>query len=105
VSVVAVFITAANAREARRLAAALVAEKLAACVSDAGAVRSIYRWKGRVARARERLLIAKTSRARLRALTARVKALHAYDVPEIAALPIVGGNPDYLAWVERETDQ
>jgi periplasmic divalent cation tolerance protein len=105
VSAVAVFITAANAREARRLAAVLVAEKLAACVSDAGTVRSVYRWKGRVERARERLLIAKTVRARLRDLTARVKALHAYDVPEIVALPIVGGNPAYLAWVERETDQ
>lgn len=104
-SVVAVFITAANARDARRLAEALVAEKLAACVSDIGPLRSVYRWKGRVERAREHLLIAKTVRARLRKLTTRVKALHSYDVPEIVALPVGGGNPDYLAWVERETDQ
>lgn len=102
---VAVFITAANARQARRLATVLVSEKLAACVSEIGAVRSVYRWQGRVERARERLLIAKTVRARLRRLTARVKSLHTYDVPEIIALPMAGGNPDYLAWVERETDQ
>ncbi|TXH22996.1 MAG: divalent-cation tolerance protein CutA [Elusimicrobia bacterium] len=104
-SAVAVFITAANAREARRLATALVAERLAACVTDAGVVHSVYRWKGRVERARERLLIAKTRRARLAALVARVKTLHSYDVPEAVALPIVGGNPAYLTWVERETDQ
>lgn len=104
-SAVAVFITAANARQARRLAEALVAEKLAACVTDAGPVRSVYRWKGRVERAREILLIAKTARRRLAALTARVKALHSYDVPETVAFPLVGGNAAYLAWVERETDQ
>lgn len=104
-SAVAVFITAATARDARRLAEALVAERLAACVSEVGPVRSVYRWNGRVERARERLLIAKTARARLRALTARVKALHTYEVPEIVAVPLAGGNPDYLGWVERETDQ
>ncbi|MBK6881123.1 MAG: divalent-cation tolerance protein CutA [Elusimicrobia bacterium] len=104
-SAVAVFITAANAREARRLAETLVAEKLAACVTDAGVVRSVYRWKGRVERARERLLIAKTARRRLAALTARVKTLHSYEVPETVAFPLVGGNAAYLAWVERETDQ
>ena len=98
-TVVAVFLTAKDARESRRLATALVQERLAACVNELGPVRSVYRWKGRVERAQEHLLMAKSDRRRVPALVQRVKELHSYDVPEVIALPILAGNPDYLSWV------
>jgi periplasmic divalent cation tolerance protein len=100
---VVVFVTAPTAREARLLAETLVKEKLAACASVLPGLRSVYRWKGKVESASESLLLIKTRRSRLTALTRRVKALHPYEVPEIVACPVVGGNPDYLRWVEEST--
>jgi len=96
---VAVFITAANDSQARAIAEALVAEQLAACVSIVTGVDSVYRWQGAVTRAREVLLIAKTLRALVDELAARVTQLHSYEVPEIVSLPIDGGSPAYLAWI------
>jgi len=96
---VVVLMTAPNERVARRLAKMLVEERLAACVSRWGGVRSVYRWKGALEESSETLLIAKTLRARLPAFIRRVQALHPYDVPEIVALPLRGGNPAYLSWL------
>jgi len=97
-----VLVTCANAAEARRIARAVVEERLAACVNILpGAVTSIYRWKGKVESARERLLLIKTSRKRLAKLQAAVERLHSYDVPEFVALPIAGGSDTYLSWIEE----
>ena len=97
-----VLITCSSATEARRIARAVVEAHLAACVNILpGAVTSIYRWKGKVESARERMLLIKTSRKRLRKLEATVEKLHSYDVPEFIALPIVGGSPSYLEWLEE----
>lgn len=93
-------VTCGTAREARRIARALVEARLAACVNLLEArVRSTYRWKGRVESAREVLLLIKTSRKRFAALRREVRRLHSYEVPEIIALPIVAGSADYLAWL------
>jgi periplasmic divalent cation tolerance protein len=100
---IAVFITAGSMEEARLLADALVEERLAACVNILPGVESLYRWRGQKARAREILLIAKSRPARLDAIIARVKAMHSYEVPEVIALSIAGGNPAYLEWLEEET--
>ena len=87
-------------REARRIAAALVEQRLAACVNvNSVPVESVYRWKGRVERAKEVLVIIKTSRARFAAVERAIRALHSYDVPEIIALPIIAGSREYLAWL------
>lgn len=88
---------------AEELAAAIVAERLAACAQIVGPVRSIYRWEGDVRRAREWLVVAKTTDARLAELTDRIRALHRYDIPEIVAVPITAGNPAYLRWITQET--
>jgi periplasmic divalent cation tolerance protein len=97
-----VLVTCANEREARRIARAAVDERLAACVNILpGAVTSIYRWKGKVESAKERLLIIKTSRKRLAKLQAAVERLHSYDVPEFIALPIVAGSRAYLFWLRE----
>jgi uncharacterized protein involved in tolerance to divalent cations len=80
----------------------VVEGRLVACVNILpGAVTSIYRWKGKVESARERLLLMKTSRKQLAKLEATVKRLHSYEVPEFIALPIVAGSRAYLAWLEE----
>jgi periplasmic divalent cation tolerance protein len=93
--------TAIDSREAaERLAALLVEERLAACAQVIGPVTSVYRWEGRVERATEWLCLLKTTAGRLPALVARIRAEHPYQVPEIVAVPIVAGDPAYLAWIE-----
>ena len=97
-----VLVTCASAAEAKRIARAVVEERLAACVNIfPGAVASIYRWKGKVESAQERLLLIKTSRKCLAKLQATVERLHSYDVPEFIALPIAAGSRAYLAWLEE----
>ncbi len=94
-----VLVTAPDEETARRLAHALVAERLAACVNVVPGVRSVYRWEGAVQEDSEVLLIAKSHEARAAALSERVQALHPYDVPEVLALPAAGGSASYLAWL------
>jgi len=96
-----VLVTCSTAVEARRIARAVVDARLAACVNILpGSLLSIYRWKGKVESARERLLLIKTSRKRLLQLQAAVERLHSYDVPEFIALPIVAGSRAYISWIE-----
>lgn len=97
--VVALFITAASPAEAQKISDALLKERLVACVNTVSAVSSRYWWKGKLASGREILMMAKTVKSKLPAVVKRVKALHSYEVPEVVALPVVGGNPAYLAWV------
>lgn len=95
-----VLVTCANGREAKRIARAVVEERLAACVNIVpGAVESIYRWKGKVESGREKLLVIKTSKKRLAKLQAAVERLHSYDVPEFIALSIAEGSRKYLRWL------
>lgn len=95
-----VLVTCATAAEARRISRAVVEARLAACVNILpGAVESVYRWKGKVESARERLLLIKTSRPRLAKLQAAVERLHSYEVPEFIVLSITAGSEAYLAWL------
>ena len=97
-----VLVTCSSMAEAQRIARGVVEGRLAACVNILpGVVHSIYRWKGKVESARERLLVIKTSRKRLAKLRAAVERLHSYDVPEFVALPIAAASPAYLAWIEE----
>lgn len=90
--------TCANRTEARRIARALVQERLAACVNMTP-IRSVYEWEGKLHDSPEILLIIKTTRARLKALSKRIQALHSYSVPEVVCLPILAGDAKYLSWV------
>lgn len=87
---------------ATSIARALVEEGLAACVNVSGEVRSIYRWRGSVEEAGERLLVIKARADRLEALAARIVALHPYEVPELLALPVARGLGPYLEWLRAE---
>jgi periplasmic divalent cation tolerance protein len=98
-----VYIVAADMAEADRIADALVAERLAACVNILGDIRSVYRWQGAVERADEVAMIAKTTEALFDTLAARVRTLHSYDTPAIVAWPIVAGDAAYLDWIAAET--
>lgn len=96
-----VLTTVKNRIEARRMAEKLVSEKLAACVSTIPNVTSVYRWRGKVERTKEVVLVMKTSAKKLDRLIHRIKELHSYDVPEILVLRVERGLPEYLKWLEE----
>ena len=89
--------------DAETFARTLVEQRLAACVNLLPEMTSVYRWKGSIEQDRERQVIIKTTSGRVPALQARIRALHPYEVPELVVLPIVGGNPAYLAWIVEAT--
>jgi periplasmic divalent cation tolerance protein len=101
--VLVVYCTVPDASAADAVAGAVVGARLAACVNVVPGLTSIYRWKGKIERDSELLLLMKTTAGRLDALTAAVKAAHPYDVPEVLAVPAAGGSADYLRWVADET--
>ena len=99
---IVVLVTCGSAKEARRIARAVVQQRMAACANIvATPVQSVYRWKGRVESAKEFLLIIKTTQSRFVELKDAVKRLHSYDVPEIIALPIAAGGTNYLNWISE----
>lgn len=102
-SAVLVYITAESAEQAERIGRTLVEERLAACVNILPGMRSIYHWQGAIETASETVLLAKTRQSLAEALVARVTALHSYDTPCAVVLPITGGLPDFLSWIEAET--
>ena len=101
-----VIVTCANAAEARRIAHSVVDRRLAACANILGGpVESIYRWKGRVEKAREVMLLLKTTTQRLSKLEREVKRLHSYEVPEFIVVPILSGSSEYLAWISDSVSE
>jgi len=99
-----VYMTACGDEEAGKIASTLVQERLAACANILGDIRSFYWWDGKVRSDPEVGLIAKTTGDKLQALIARVKSLHSYSLPCVVALEIAAGNPEFLAWIEQETE-
>lgn len=97
-----VFITAPDKESGKRVARHLLEKRLAACVNITP-VSSMYWWEGKLEESDEVLLIAKTTTDKLEELVKEAKAVHPYQVPEIIAVPIVGGYKEYLGWVEKET--
>jgi len=91
--------TDGSQEEALRIATALIEAQLAACVNIVGPIESIYRWQGKVESAQEFLLLIKTTASRAAAVTARIRELHSYDLPEAIEVSIDGGSADYLSWI------
>ncbi len=90
-----------DAEKARRIARQLVEEHCAACANILPPIESIYWWQRKVENANETLVLFKTAAERYSALEATLRQLHPYEVPEIIALPIERGLPDYLRWVSE----
>jgi periplasmic divalent cation tolerance protein len=98
-----VYVTAASAADAEAIGRAAVEARLAACANVLGATKAIYWWEGKIESSPEAALVLKSRRELVPALTDKIKAIHGYDCPCVVALPIIGGNPDFLAWLEAET--
>jgi len=94
--------TTDTASLAGEIATALVSAGEAACVNIVPAIRSVYRWQGRICDETENLLLIKTSTSRLEAVRSSIRRLHSYEVPEVIALPICGGDPAYLQWLRDQ---
>ena len=88
---------------ALKIARALIERKLAACVNILAECTSVYRWRGKLETATEVPLLIKTRAAIYPELEAAIKSLHPYELPEIVAVPIERGSPEYLEWVNAET--
>lgn len=95
--------TAPSAETAQRLVRRLLEQRLVACGTVIPGAVSTYRWHGAVTEEQEVVVILKTTAARWAALAAAWPALHPYEVPELVALPVVGGHRPYLEWVRAET--
>ena len=102
-SQVLVYMTTESVEAARRLGRTLVERRLAACANILSGMESLYWWDGAVQEGHEAVLVAKTRADLAPALTEAVKALHTYQCPCVVVLPITGGNPDFLAWIDAET--
>lgn len=89
--------------EAERMAGAIVAARLAACVQVAGPIQSTYWWNGEMERSSEWLCTMKATKAGFEALAGFIKQEHSYDNPEIVATQIAAGSPEYLSWIDEET--
>jgi periplasmic divalent cation tolerance protein len=98
-----VFTNLPDRAAAEHVADTLVTEGVAACVNVLGECASVYRWQGKVERASEVPLLIKTTRAAYPRLESALRELHPYELPEIIALPVSAGLPEYLNWVAEQT--
>ncbi|MCK5215354.1 MAG: divalent-cation tolerance protein CutA [Candidatus Omnitrophica bacterium] len=102
---IVVFITAKDVEQADKIARRLLGKKLVACVNTVGSITSQYWWEGEIQKDTESLLIIKSRQELFHEIEKEVKALHSYSVPEIIAVPIIDGNPDYLDWIKETVEQ
>lgn len=99
---IVVLITAPSTTEAERLSRLLLTQRKAACVNIISGLDSMFWWDNKLNSAHESLMVVKSKASLLPELVSLVKKEHSYSVPEVIALPVIGGNPDYLAWLDKE---
>jgi periplasmic divalent cation tolerance protein len=99
---IVVFSTCGSREEAEQLARRLLEARLAACVNVIMQVRSLYWWQDKIEESDEWLLVIKTSRDVFDRVRSVLEAAHSYELPEVLALPVIEGSPNYLAWIDRE---
>ena len=98
-----VYMTAESVEEAKSNGQILVGQNMAACVNLLENMTSIYKWEEKLEESQEVIMIAKTRKTLMPKLIETVNSLHSYDCPCILELPIQGGNPDFLSWIESQT--
>lgn len=97
-----VMVSVPGLKEGTRISKAVLSARLAACVAIIPGARSMYWWKGKITRSQEAMLVAKTTKCRYQKLEKKIMELHSYEVPEIIAVPVVDGLPQYFDWINRE---
>jgi len=102
-SAVWIYVTAADRSEAEKIGRAMVEARLAACANVLGETTAIYWWDGAVESGAEAALVLKSRAELVDEITRAIGDIHSYDCPCIVALPIAGGNPEFLSWLESET--
>lgn len=100
---IVIFITTPSKEEADKIGRYLVENKLAACANILPSITSIFAWEGKICQEQESLVILKSKRALFEKMTEEVRKRHSYSVPEIIALPLTAGFPDYLNWIQKNT--
>lgn len=103
-SKIVVLITTGSVEEAHNVANLLLNQRVVACVNIIPGVDSVFWWEGKLDSEQESLLIAKTKASLLTEIIKLVKSVHSYEVPEVIALPVIGGNEDYLDWIDGELE-
>lgn len=98
---IVVLITTKDSDEADKIAVTLTQEKLIACANIIKGIQSVFWWEGKVNYSDETLMIIKTQNHLFNKIVEKVKSLHSYSVPEVIALPVIDGNPDYLKWINE----
>ena len=102
---IVVFVATSTEEEAYGIAELLLTERKAACINIVPKVDSLFWWQGKLDSAQESFLIIKTGASLLPEIITMVKEVHSYEVPEIIAMPIIGGSEDYLNWIDSEVKE
>ncbi|HUX35865.1 MAG TPA: divalent-cation tolerance protein CutA [Candidatus Paceibacterota bacterium] len=97
-----IYTTVAKKSDAERIAKILSEKKLSACTQIAGPITSVYKWKGKLEKSKEWMCSAKARKGDYKKIEKAIKEIHPYKLPEIIALPIVGGSPEYFNWMRKE---
>ena len=103
-SKIVVLVTAGSVEEAHNIANLLLNQRTVACVNIVPKVDSVFWWEDKLDSEHESLLIAKTKASLLTEIIKLVKSVHSYEVPEVIALPVIGGSEDYLNWIDSELE-
>lgn len=101
--ILVVMVTAANQEEAAKISDQAVRSRQAACATTIPMVHSTYWWEGKLMSDQESMVLIKTTADKFQALQETIQRMHSYKVPEIIAIPVAKGLPQYLEWVQRET--
>jgi len=102
---IVVITTVGTEEQAYLIAREIVARRQAACVNILPGVRSIYRWKGKICKDGELLLVVKTMESEFEGVAATIRELHSYELPEILSFAVTGGEPNFLAWIVQSVDK
>ena len=102
---IVVVTTVGTEEQAYLIAREIVARRQAACVNVVPGIRSIYRWKGKICKDGELLLIVKTLESELAAVQDTIRELHSYDLPEILSFNVSYGEPRFLEWIAGSVDK
>jgi periplasmic divalent cation tolerance protein len=102
---IVVITTVGTEEQAYLIAREIIARRQAACVNIIPAIRSIYRWKGKICKDGELLLVVKTLQQEFEGVAATIRELHSYELPEILSFGVSQGDQGFLDWIASSVDK